>query len=62
VVAKNRVAFIELEPDGLTIEELWRLTGFARCADCGYLIHTETLTTLPEHRCTQRQARRRAKH
>jgi hypothetical protein len=60
VVAKNRPAFVELEPEGVTVDELWRLTGFVRCADCAYLVHTETLTTLPEHRCTQRQARRQA--
>jgi hypothetical protein len=50
---------MELEPEGLAIDELWRLTGFVRCADCGYLVHTQTLAALPEHRCTQRQARPR---
>lgn len=52
---KNRVAFLELEPEGMDVDELWRLTGFARCADCRYLIHTETLSVLPDHRCTQRK-------
>jgi hypothetical protein len=59
---KNRVAFLELEPEGMDVDELWRLTGFVRCVDCGYLIHAETLTTLPEHYCSQRQTRRRANH
>lgn len=52
---------MELEPEGLAIDELWRLTGFVRCADCGYLVHTQTLGALPEHHCTQRQARPRVK-
>jgi hypothetical protein len=56
---KNRSAFLDLERTGMDPDELWRLTGFARCDDCTYLMHTETLTTLPNHRCTQRQARRR---
>ncbi|MFF5404609.1 hypothetical protein ACFY8K_16790 [Streptomyces misionensis] len=59
-VPKNRTAFLELEPTGMTPDELWNLTRFARCGDCGYVVHTETLTTLPEHYCTQRQVRRRA--
>jgi hypothetical protein len=53
---KNRVAFLEIEPDGMDVEELWRLTGFARCADCGFVVHTESLTTLPEHYCSRRRA------
>ncbi|MBL3664511.1 hypothetical protein JL475_00425 [Streptomyces sp. M2CJ-2] len=57
---KNRAAFLELEPTGMNPDELWRLTGFARCGDCAYLMYTEFLATLPDHRCTQRQARRRA--
>jgi hypothetical protein len=56
---KNRVAFLELEPEGMKAEELWHLTGFVRCTDCGYLVHTQTLTALPEHRCAERQARPR---
>ncbi|MET7975753.1 hypothetical protein ABZW44_22460 [Streptomyces mirabilis] len=55
---KNRVAFLELEGPDMGPDELWQLTGFARCGDCNYLIHTETLTALPDHRCTQRQAHR----
>ncbi|MEU1044015.1 hypothetical protein ABZ400_02510 [Streptomyces sp. NPDC005897] len=53
---KNRVAFLELEPGDIDVEELWRITGFVRCSDCAYVVHTESLTVLPEHRCTQRQA------
>lgn len=55
----NRTAFLELEGGDLTADELWAITGFARCDDCGYLMRTQTLVTLPEHRCTQRQALRR---
>jgi hypothetical protein len=60
VVTKNRAAFLALEPEGVDVDELWRLTGYVRCADCDYLAHAETLVALPEHYCTQRQARRRA--
>ncbi|KOX32808.1 MULTISPECIES: hypothetical protein [Streptomyces] len=56
---KNRSAFLELEPTGMDADELWQITGFARCDDCGHLMHTTTLVTLPDHRCAQRQARRR---
>lgn len=55
MAAKNRAAFLELEPTEIDRDELWQLTGFTRCADCGYLIHTETLAALPEHHCTQRK-------
>jgi hypothetical protein len=58
---KNRVAFLELESSDITADELWEITGFVRCDDCGYAMHTETLVTLPEHRCTQRQALNAAK-
>lgn len=57
----NRWAFLSAEqsdPDA-TADELLRCTGFARCADCGYVMRTQTLIALPEHRCTQRQALRR---
>jgi hypothetical protein len=57
---KNRAAFLALEPDGLDVDELWRLTGYVRCGACSYLMHTESPTASPEHYCTQRQARRRA--
>ena len=59
---KNRAAFLELEATGVNPDELWQITGFTRCDDCQYLMHTTTLVTLPEHRCTQRQALRRANH
>lgn len=55
---KNRVAFLELEPEGMDAEELWRLTGFVRCCACGFAVHTESLTALPEHYCSRRRERR----
>lgn len=57
---KNRVAFLELEPDGMGVEELWRITGFVRCADCEAVVHTESPTALPEHYCSRRHSCRRA--
>lgn len=55
---KNRVAFLELEPDGMDAEELWNITGFARCAGCGAVVHSETFAELPDHYCARRQQRR----
>lgn len=55
----NRTAFLALEADDLTPDELHEITGFARCADCGHLMRAKTLVSLPEHRCSQRQAVRR---
>jgi hypothetical protein len=57
----NRVAFLELEGSEITVDELWEITGFIRCQDCGYAIHAESLTSLPDHRCAQRQALNRKK-
>ena len=58
----NRATYLALEADGrLTPDELWESTGFARCDDCGYLMRTPTLVTLPSHRCTERQAARRTR-
>jgi hypothetical protein len=56
---KNRVAFLELEPEGIDAEELWRLTGFVRCCACGFAVYTESPTALPEHYCSRRQDSRR---
>lgn len=55
----NRAAYLALEPAGLTPDELWECTGCARCDDCGYLMRTLTLVTLPDHRCSRRQAMHR---
>jgi len=55
----NRTAFLALEPGDLTADELWDLTRFARCDDCGYVMRAETLVSPPEHRCAQRQQLRR---
>lgn len=52
--------------DGLHTEALaeneerdWYRTGRIPCSDCGTMVRTETLETLPEHRCAQRQRARR---
>lgn len=58
----NRWAFLAAEkshPDA-TVHELWWHTGFVRCRDCQFVMRAQTLTALPEHHCTQRQALRTA--
>ncbi|MFK4122333.1 hypothetical protein [Streptomyces longwoodensis] len=40
-------------------ERDWYRTGRIQCADCGTSVRTQTLETLPEHRCTERQRARR---
>ncbi|MYU24663.1 hypothetical protein [Streptomyces sp. SID8352] len=40
-------------------ERDWWRTGRIRCADCGTMLRTKTLETLPPHNCTQRQRARR---
>lgn len=57
----NRAAFLSAEAchPTATVHELWWHTGFVRCTDCQFVMRAQTLTTLPEHRCTQRQARLR---
>ncbi|MGW1606579.1 hypothetical protein [Streptomyces eurythermus] len=37
----------------------WERTGRIQCADCGTMVRTQALETLPEHRCTERQRVRR---
>lgn len=56
----NRVAFLSAEQSdpNATADELLRHTGFARCADCQYVMRAESLTSLPEHYCAQRQQRK----
>jgi transcription initiation factor TFIIIB Brf1 subunit/transcription initiation factor TFIIB len=36
-------------------ERNWQRTGRIRCGDCGTLVRTATLESLPEHRCFERQ-------
>ncbi|NEA52412.1 hypothetical protein [Streptomyces sp. SID10815] len=40
-------------------ERDWWVTGRIRCDDCGTMVRTQTLETLPPHRCTERQRARR---
>ncbi|MYX67374.1 hypothetical protein K388_05568 [Streptomyces sp. KhCrAH-43] len=40
-------------------ERDWYRTGRIPCSDCGTLVATKTLETLPEHRCADRQKARR---
>jgi len=40
-------------------ERDWYRTGQIRCAECGTMVRTQTLATLPEHRCIERQRARR---
>ncbi|MCM8552306.1 hypothetical protein [Streptomyces sp. STCH 565 A] len=40
-------------------ERDWIRTGRIPCSDCGTLVRTETLETLPAHNCTARQRARR---
>jgi hypothetical protein len=40
-------------------ERDWYRTGRIPCSDCGTLVRTQTLETLPPHRCTERQRARR---
>lgn len=57
--AEARTSYELLEATGLDADELFIRTGMARCDSCGHLMNTDTLVTLPDHRCTQRQAARR---
>lgn len=41
-------------------ERDWQRTGRIPCSDCGTMVRTRTLESLPEHRCTERQRARRA--
>lgn len=47
-----------LETDGRTPDEVWQLTGLARCTDCHHLMRTPTVDTLPDHYCARRQQQR----
>jgi hypothetical protein len=39
----------------------WLATGRLECSDCGTRLKVANLETLPAHRCTERQAARRAR-
>ncbi|MFJ3984469.1 hypothetical protein [Streptomyces fungicidicus] len=43
-------------------ERDWVRTGRVSCADCGTLVRTRTLESLPGHRCTERQRARRERN
>lgn len=36
-------------------ERDWCRTGRIPCSDCGFMVRTKTLESLPPHGCTQRQ-------
>ncbi|MFJ6729388.1 hypothetical protein ACIQPQ_31250 [Streptomyces sp. NPDC091281] len=40
-------------------ERDWWRTGRIPCSDCGTVVRTKTLETLPPHNCTARQQARR---
>ncbi|MEU4051254.1 hypothetical protein AB0F09_18905 [Streptomyces olivaceus] len=40
-------------------ERDWHCTGLIPCSDCGTVVRTKTLETLPAHNCTARQRARR---
>lgn len=41
-------------------ERDWYRTGRIPCSDCGTVVRTKTLETLPPHNCTERQLARSA--
>ncbi|MYR75155.1 MULTISPECIES: hypothetical protein [unclassified Streptomyces] len=41
-------------------ERDWYRTGRIPCSDCGTMVRTKTLETLPPHGCTDRQRARHA--
>jgi hypothetical protein len=54
----EKAAALRAEADKL--EELdWQRTGRIPCSDCGTLVRTEMLETLPSHNCTAHQRARR---
>lgn len=54
----EKAAALRAEAD--RAEELnWERTGRITCSDCGTLVRTQTLETLPPHHCTARQRFRR---
>ncbi|WP_329142892.1 hypothetical protein OIU91_04395 [Streptomyces sp. NBC_01456] len=54
----EKAAALRDEAD-LQEEREWQRTGRIRCSDWGTIVRTETLETLPDHRCSQRQQARR---
>lgn len=51
----ERTKVEHLEADGRTPDEVWEITGFARCTKCGHLMHAPAPTALPDHYCACRQ-------
>lgn len=54
----ERAEVEQLEAEGRSPDEVWEITGFARCDTCGYLMHAPASTTLPDHFCARRQPQR----
>lgn len=48
----------QLESAGRTPDEVWQLTGLARCANCDHLMRAPTVGTLPDHYCARRRQQR----
>lgn len=42
-------------------EREWERTWLIPCSDCGTVVRTPNLETLPPHNCTERQRRNRQK-
>lgn len=57
--SEARTGYRLLEATGLSADALWERTGYARCDDCQHLMQVESLVSLPEHRCSERQQKRR---
>ncbi|MER8002945.1 hypothetical protein [Streptomyces sp. NPDC095613] len=54
----EKAAALRAEADQQEERERER-TGLIPCSDCGTMVRTRTLESLPEHRCIQRQRARR---
>ncbi len=56
-VADRVMARLHAEALAEDEERAWQRTGRIPCSDCGRTVRTDTLLSLPEHGCTQRQRR-----
>lgn len=54
----EKAAALRAEADQIE-ERDWERTGRIACFDCGTMVRTQTLETLPAHNCTERQHARR---
>ncbi|MEU2358605.1 hypothetical protein ABZ599_37535 [Streptomyces misionensis] len=54
----EKAAALRAEADQIEVVD-WERTGRIQCADCGTMVRTQTLESLPAHRCTERQRARR---